>query len=240
MTGRLLMRAKNPAEPGSKRVHSSTEEAQLDNLRKAGLPSAGHWHSSGPLRRNRLAQKKPGGDPAAAAAPAASRRSSSRSTRSPNGLQVILHVDRKLPMVHVNQWYHVGVQERAGRAHRLRAPLRAHDVPGLEERRRRTTSPTSRSSAPTVQEGGVNGTTNQDRTNYFATVPSANLETILWLESDRLATLAEAMTKEKLDNQRDVVKNERRQGLENTPVRPLVQARPRRTSIPPGTRTRGP
>src|SRR5215208_5348580 len=68
-----------------------------------------------------------------------------------------------------------------------------------------------------VFEGGVNGTTSQDRTNYFATVPSGNLENVLWLESDRLATLADALTKEKLDNQRDVVKNERRQGLENQP-----------------------
>src|SRR4029450_9175799 len=68
-----------------------------------------------------------------------------------------------------------------------------------------------------LQEGGVNGTTNQDRTNYFATVPSGNLELLLWLESDRLATLTDALTKEKLDNQRDVVKNERRQGLENVP-----------------------
>jgi zinc protease len=68
-----------------------------------------------------------------------------------------------------------------------------------------------------LQEGGVNGTTNNDRTNYFATVPSGNLEQVLWFESDRLATLPDALTKEKLDNQRDVVKNERRQGLENTP-----------------------
>jgi zinc protease len=68
-----------------------------------------------------------------------------------------------------------------------------------------------------VFEGGVNGTTNTDRTNYFATVPSSNLENLLWLESDRLATLADALTKEKLDNKRDVVKNERRHGLENTP-----------------------
>jgi predicted Zn-dependent peptidase len=66
-------------------------------------------------------------------------------------------------------------------------------------------------------EGGVDGTTNQDRTNYFATVPAANLENVLWFESDRLATLTDVTTKEKLDNQRDVVKNERRQGLENEP-----------------------
>jgi zinc protease len=68
-----------------------------------------------------------------------------------------------------------------------------------------------------LQTGGVNGTTSNDRTNYFATVPSGNLEYLLWLESDRLATLDDAITKEKLDNQRDVVKNERRQGLENQP-----------------------
>jgi zinc protease len=66
-------------------------------------------------------------------------------------------------------------------------------------------------------EGGVNGTTNTDRTNYFATVPSANLEYVLWIESDRLATLTDVLTKEKLDNERDIVKNERRQGLENQP-----------------------
>jgi zinc protease len=62
-----------------------------------------------------------------------------------------------------------------------------------------------------------NGTTNQDRTNYFATVPSGNLENLLWVESDRLATLLDALSKEKFDNQVMVVKNERRQGLENQP-----------------------
>ena len=64
----------------------------------------------------------------------------------------------------------------------------------------------------------MNGTTDQDRTNYFATVPSANLENVLWFESDRLLTLPEALTDAKLANQRDVVRNERRQGLENTPT----------------------
>ncbi len=66
-------------------------------------------------------------------------------------------------------------------------------------------------------EGGVNGTTSQDRMNCFATVPSGNLENLLGIESDRLATLPAALTKEKLHNQRDVVKNVRRQGLENQP-----------------------
>ncbi|HXM79474.1 MAG TPA: pitrilysin family protein [Thermoanaerobaculia bacterium] len=133
----------------------------------------------------------------------------------PNGLQVILHVDRKLPIVNVNQWYHVGSKnERAGRtgfAHlfehmMFQGSKNAGDY-----------FVTAEQAGANLREGGVNGTTNNDRTNYFATVPSGNLEKILWLESDRLATLADALTKEKLDNQRDVVKNERRQGLENTP-----------------------
>ncbi len=63
----------------------------------------------------------------------------------------------------------------------------------------------------------MNGTTNPDRTNYFITVPAGGLERVLWLESDRLATLMDFLTKENLDHQREVVKNERRQGLENTP-----------------------
>ncbi|MCE7959908.1 MAG: insulinase family protein, partial [Acidobacteria bacterium ACB2] len=134
----------------------------------------------------------------------------------PNGLQVILHVDRKLPIVHVNQWYHVGSKNekpgRTGFAHLFEHLMfqGSKNVPGeyfdhVEK------------AGANLREGGVNGTTNNDRTNYFATVPSGNLELLLWLESDRLATLGEALTKESLDNQRDVVKNERRQGLENQP-----------------------
>ncbi len=134
----------------------------------------------------------------------------------PNGLQVILHVDRKLPMVNVNQWYHVGSKnERPGRtgfAHLFEHMMFQGSGNAKEDYFKYVET-----LGANLQEGGVNGTTNQDRTNYFATVPSSNLETLLWLESDRLATLPAAMTKEKLDNQRDVVKNERRQGLENTP-----------------------
>ena len=87
-----------------------------------------------------------------------------------------------------------------------------------------------------IAEGGVNGTTSQDRTNYFVTAPSANLEHLLWLEADRLATLLDTTTQEKLDKQRKVVKNERRQGLENQPYGrwlPLMYGRRIRT----GTRT---
>ena len=134
----------------------------------------------------------------------------------PNGLQVILHVDRKLPIVHVNQWYHVGSKnERPGRtgfAHLFEHMMFQGSANAKEDYFTYVEK-----LGANLREGGVNGTTNQDRTNYFATVPSANLETLLWVESDRMATLADALTKEKLDNQRDVVKNERRQGLENTP-----------------------
>jgi len=134
----------------------------------------------------------------------------------PNGLQVILHVDRKLPIVHVNQWYHVGSKNekpgRTGFAH-----LFEHMMFQGSKNASKDYFVYAEKAGANLQEGGVNGTTNNDRTNYFATVPSGNLENVLWLESDRLATLADALTKEKLDNQRDVVKNERRQGLENTP-----------------------
>ncbi len=134
----------------------------------------------------------------------------------PNGLQVILHVDRKLPIVHVNQWFHVGSKNekpgRTGFAHLFEHMM----FQGSKNAEGEYFTYAERAGA-NVFEGGVNGTTSQDRTNYFATVPSANLENVLWFESDRLATLADVTTKEKLDNQRDVVKNERRQGLENQP-----------------------
>ena len=134
----------------------------------------------------------------------------------PNGLQVILHVDRKLPVVHVNQWFHVGSKNekvnRTGFAHLFEHMM----FQGAKNTPNEYFAYIEKAGA-NLFTGGVNGTTNNDRTNYFATVPSANLEYVLWLESDRLATLTEALTKEKLDNQRDVVKNERRQGLENQP-----------------------
>ncbi|HEU4594104.1 MAG TPA: pitrilysin family protein [Pyrinomonadaceae bacterium] len=134
----------------------------------------------------------------------------------PNGLQVILHVDRKLPVVHVNQWFHVGSKnERAGRSGF--AHLFEHMMFQGSKNASKEYFQYVEAAGANLFEGGVNGTTSQDRTNYFATVPSGNLENLLWVESDRLATLPDALTKEKLDNQRDVVKNERRQGLENVP-----------------------
>ena len=134
----------------------------------------------------------------------------------PNGLQVILHVDRKLPMVHVNNWYHVGSKnERVGRtgfAHLFEHMM----FEGSKDADTKYLSFVEKAGA-NLFEGGVNGTTNEDRTNYFESVPSGSLEYILWLESDRLATLTDVLTKEKLDNERNIVKNERRQSYENRP-----------------------
>lgn len=134
----------------------------------------------------------------------------------PNGLQVILHVDRKLPIVHVNLWFHVGSKNekpgRTGFAHLFEHLM----FEGSQHSPDKYLTFAEKLGA-NLREGGVNGTTNNDRTNYFITVPSGNLERVLWLESDRLLTLMDFLTRENLDHQRDVVKNERRQGLENQP-----------------------
>lgn len=133
-----------------------------------------------------------------------------------NGLQVILHVDRKLPVVHVNQWFHVGsANERLGRSGF--AHLFEHMMFQGSKNANKEYFDYVEAAGANLMEGGVNGTTNQDRTNYFATVPSGNLENLIWLEADRLATLPEALSKEKFDNQVMVVQNERRQSLENQP-----------------------
>lgn len=134
----------------------------------------------------------------------------------PNGLDVILHVDRKLPIVHVNEWFHVGSKNetpgRTGFAHLFEHVMfqGSQNAPGeyftYAER-----------AGANLREGGINGTTSFDRTNYFVTAPSGSLEYLLWLESDRVATLMDAFTEDKLNGQRDVVRNERRQSYENTP-----------------------
>ncbi|MFN2442775.1 MAG: M16 family metallopeptidase, partial [Thermoanaerobaculia bacterium] len=134
----------------------------------------------------------------------------------PNGLDVILHVDRKLPIVHVNQWYHVGSKnEREGRTGF--AHLFEHMMFQGSKNASGEYFTYVETAGANLREGGVNGTTSNDRTNYFATVPPGSLEYLLWLESDRLATLTEALDQAKLDNQIEVVRNERRQGLENQP-----------------------
>ena len=142
--------------------------------------------------------------------------------RLANGLQVILHSDPKLPVAHVNLWYHVGSKNeqpgRTGMAHLFEHMMfqgsRNADGEYLTYMER---------AGANMREGGVNGTTSFDRTNYFETVPSEALEYVLWLESDRMGFLADALTQEKFDNQRGVVKNERRQSYENVPYGRALQ-----------------
>jgi len=128
-----------------------------------------------------------------------------------NGLQVILHEDHSLPIVGVNLWYHVGSKdERPGRTgfahlfeHMMFQGSKHHDADFF---------------GPLQKAGGrLNGSTSTDRTNYWENIPSAYLELALWLEADRMGFLLPAMTPQRLDNQRDVVKNERRQSYENRP-----------------------
>jgi zinc protease len=138
----------------------------------------------------------------------------------PNGLEVILSEDRRLPIVGVDLWYHVGPAHeapgRTGFAHLFEHMMfqGSKHVPGDSHFR--------------LLEGaggtGLNGTTDYDRTNYFETVPSSQLELALWLESDRMGYLLEVLDQAKLSNQQDVVRNERRQGRENAPYGIVYEA----------------
>ncbi len=126
----------------------------------------------------------------------------------PNGLKVITHEDHRLPLVAVDLWYHVGpLNERPGRtgfAHLFEHMM----FEGSEH-------VGEKAHIKIVQGAGasdVNGTTSFDRTNYFETLPANQLELGLWLESDRMGFLMEGLDRTKLANQRDVVRNERRQG----------------------------
>jgi zinc protease len=128
-----------------------------------------------------------------------------------NGLRVILHQDKSTPIVAVNVWYHVGskneVTGKTGFAHLFEHMM----FQGSKNYNDDYFKP--------LQEAGatINGSTNSDRTNYFEVVPSNFLELALFMEADRMGGLLEAMTQGKLDNQRDVVKNERRQRVDNVP-----------------------
>lgn len=130
----------------------------------------------------------------------------------PNGLTVILHPDDAQPMVTINTWFHVGSKDeapgRTGFAHLFehlmfmgteRVPDNQFDV--LMER----------------GGGANNASTGADRTNYYSWGPRSLLPTLLWLDADRLEALSANMTQEKLDLQREVVRNERRQSYENAP-----------------------
>jgi zinc protease len=130
----------------------------------------------------------------------------------PNGLVVLTHEDHRLPLVAVDLWYHVGpLNERPGRtgfAHLFEHMM----FEGSEHVGEKAHFKYLEGAGAT----DINGTTDFDRTNYFETVPSNQLELALWLESDRMGFLLEGLDRVKLTNQRDVVRNERRQG-EGTP-----------------------
>ncbi|PJK00208.1 peptidase M16 [Lysobacteraceae bacterium NML75-0749] len=129
----------------------------------------------------------------------------------PNGLRVVVHTDRKAPIVAVNVWYHVGSKDepagRTGFAHLFEHLMfnGSENHPGEYF-------------APFEQAGAtdMNGTTNSDRTNYFQNVPTTALDMALWMESDRMGHLLGAIDQKTLDEQRGVVQNEKRQG-ENRP-----------------------
>jgi len=128
-----------------------------------------------------------------------------------NGLDVVVHEARHVPIVAVNLWYHVGSKnERPGRtgfAHLFEHLM----FEGSEHHNTGFFMP--------LQQAGalLNGSTNTDRTNYWEVVPTGALELALWMESDRMGYLLPALTPERFETQRDVVLNERRQNYENRP-----------------------
>jgi zinc protease len=134
----------------------------------------------------------------------------------PNGLNVIYHVDHSTPVAAVLLWYNVGSKvEQPG--HTGFAHLFEHMM--FQGSRNVLKGQHWALLEAAGGRGGadINGTTNWDRTNYFEQLPSNQLELALWLESDRMGTLLDAMDQAKLDNQREVVKNERRQVIDNQP-----------------------
>jgi zinc protease len=139
--------------------------------------------------------------------------------RLENGLTVILHQDRALPLVAVNLWYHAGpVNEPKGRSGF------AHLFEHLMFEGSRHVGREFDRLLESVGATNVNGTTSWDRTNYFETVPREHLPLVLWIESDRMAYMLDGLVQERLDVQRDVVKNERRQSYENAPYGPSTLA----------------
>src|SRR6266513_1650200 len=174
------------------------------------LTSANAWSAQKPAKAPAQAGTKP---PGAKPAPLEVPQLKFEKFKLENGLEVILSEDHRLPMVAVNLWYHVGpaneLPGRTGFAHLFEHMMfeGSRHVPGS-------------SHFHFLEAAGasdINGTTDFDRTNYFETLPSNQLELALWLESDRMAYLLNAIDHEHLANQRDVVRNERRQSVENAP-----------------------
>ena len=128
-----------------------------------------------------------------------------------NGLDVILHEDHNIPVVAVNVWYHVGSKDeeigRTGFAHLFEHVM----FEGSKHHNSSHFEPLQKAGA------NLNGSTTPDRTNYWEDVPTNYLDLALWLESDRMGFLLDALDQQRFDVQRDVVKNERRQTYENRP-----------------------
>ena len=151
-----------------------------------------------------------------------------------NGLEVILHEDHRMPEIAVDVWYKVGARDeapgRTGFAHLFEHVMFQGTKHVAEDKHFEYLQKAGASS--------VNGSTSHDRTNYFEVVPANQLELALWLESDRMGFLLERTGfQETVDNQRDVVKNERRQRYENRPAGHGHEGASSRRSIPPSTRT---
>ena len=132
--------------------------------------------------------------------------------RLPNGLRLIISEDHLVPVVAVNVWYDVGSKhEQPGQTGF------AHLFEHVMFQGSRHVAKAEHIALVQAAGGTMNGTTWLDRTNYFETMPSHQLELALWLEADRMATLLDALSQENLDNQRAVVKNEKRSSYDNQP-----------------------
>ncbi len=132
--------------------------------------------------------------------------------RMANGLRLIVSVDRLAPVVAVNLWYNVGskheVDGKTGFAHLFEHVMFQGS---------RNVGKAEHMALVQAAGGTMNGSTWLDRTNYYETLPSHQAELALWLEADRMGTLLDALSQENLDNQRDVVKNEKRWSYDNRP-----------------------
>jgi zinc protease len=141
-----------------------------------------------------------------------------------NGMEVILAPDKTVPLVAVNVWYHVGsgneVLGRSGFAHLFEHMMFQGSKNAIAVNGKDPHFATLRK----IGSNEVNGTTNTNRTNYFEVVPSNQIETALWLESDRMGHLLDVLDRTELDNQIDVVRNERRQNYDNVPYRKALFA----------------
>jgi predicted Zn-dependent peptidase len=132
--------------------------------------------------------------------------------RLPNGLRLVISEDHLVPVVAVNIWYDVGSKhEQPGKTGF------AHLFEHVMFQGSRHVAKAEHIALVQAAGGSMNGTTWLDRTNYFETLPAHQLELGMWLEADRMATLLDALSQENLDNQREVVKNEKRWSYDNRP-----------------------